>query len=80
MEFTFPPLLYQPNILQKGACRHTAYTITAVKTVAATFGPSSGSPVPPTIEGWFDLKSAPMTERITMAKTEMTMLERGLVS
>jgi hypothetical protein len=51
--------------------------MTAVKTVAATAGPSAGSPVPPTMEWWFDLKSAPMTERMTIAKAEMTTLAQS---
>lgn len=50
--------------------------MTALKTVAATAGPwlTGGSSVEPIIEWWFDLKRAPITERITIAKTEITML------
>ncbi|KAF4625946.1 hypothetical protein G7Y89_g12218 [Cudoniella acicularis] len=58
----------------KNSGKHTAYTMTAEKTVPATAAPSTGSSVEPIMLWWFDLKRAPMTERITMAKTEMTML------
>jgi len=50
--------------------------MTAEKTVAATAVPFSGSSVEPIIEWWFVLKRAPMTERMIIAKTEMTMLHR----
>jgi len=53
--------------------RKTTYTITAEKTVAATAAPFGGSSVEPIIEWWFVWKRAPIMERITMAKTEMTM-------
>jgi hypothetical protein len=56
--------------------RPTAYTRTAEKTVAATAVPFFGSSVEPIIEWWFVLKRAPMTERMTIAKAEMTMLHR----
>jgi hypothetical protein len=36
--------------------------------------------VEPIIEWWFDLKRAPMTDRMTIAKTEITMLQRELIS
>ena len=54
--------------------RHTAYTITAENTVPATAAPSFGSSFEPVMEWWFALKRAPMTERITIAKHDMTML------
>jgi len=47
--------------------------MTAEKTVAATAAPSLGSSVEPIIEWWFALKRAPMIERITIAKTDITM-------
>jgi hypothetical protein len=55
----------------------TAYTATALKTVAATAAPFWGSPVEPVIEWWFALKRAPIIERMTMAKTDITMLHGG---
>jgi hypothetical protein len=51
--------------------------MTAEKTVAATAGPSFGSSVEPIIEWWFNLKRAPMTDRMTIAKTEITMLSEA---
>jgi len=45
---------------------------TAPKTEAATAAPSAGSSSEPIMEWLFVLKRAPMTERMTMAKMEMT--------
>lgn len=42
--------------------------------MVATAAPFSGSSMLPVMEWWFALKRAPMTERITMAKQEITML------
>jgi hypothetical protein len=36
--------------------------------------------VEPIIEWWFDLKREPMTDKMTIAKTEITMLQRELIS
>jgi hypothetical protein len=51
-----------------------------MKTVAATSGPSPGSPSPPTNSWWLVRNRRPMTDRITMAKTEMTTLQRQLLA
>ena len=53
--------------------------MTAEKTVAATAAPFSGSSVEPIMEWWLDLKRRPMTERITIAKADMTMLRGDTV-
>jgi hypothetical protein len=50
--------------------------MTAEKTVA-TAAPSFGSSVEPIIAWLLDLKRAPMTDRITIAKAESTMLEES---
>lgn len=59
---------------------HTAYTITAPNTLAATAPPSLGSSSEPIMLWWLLANMLPMTERMTMAKREMTMLLSSFVS
>lgn len=82
----FPPLsAHVPKSVHRSVIHilpkempHTPYTTTAPNTAAATSLPSLGSSFEP-IMVWLPFANMlPMTLRITMAKTEMTMLRRKL--